>query len=300
MGWNQEVWGDQLHGPIGHGFDVFFGVPFTLVDGFQKGAHESFFTAKSLKALLKKKLADSGDGVLPRIIIKMMQEGGVFTLAFSGLLAMKALGVSGQASLVGGLAWWFTIQHMKVFTDKWWQRSDFMEMVLNSNLMEMPGDKVVMQPIDQSRSSSLINKKVIEFIEKKDPKPWAAYYSLTEAHTPLIVEEGFKGKSSHGDYGDTILQMDAMVGKVLDMLDSSGQAENTLVYYTSDHGGHIDLGEKGGWNAPFTGGKGNGAREGGIRVPGIVRLYLTIDNAPSSHQFINSITHNPACQSPEG
>ena len=90
-----------------------------------------------------------------------------------------------------------------------------------------------MQPIDQSRSSSLINKKVIEFIEKKDPKPWAVYYSLTEAHTPLIVESGFKGKSSHGDYGDTILQMDAMVGKVLDMLDSSGQAENTLVYYTS-------------------------------------------------------------------
>ena len=89
----------------------------------------------------------------------MMQEGGVFTLAFSGLLAMKALGVSGQASLVGGLAWWFTIQHMKVFTDKWWQRSDFMEMVLNSNLMEMPGDKVVMQPIDQSRSSSLKTRK---------------------------------------------------------------------------------------------------------------------------------------------
>lgn len=72
---------------------------------------------------------------------------------------MKALGVSGQASLVGGLAWWFTIQHMKVFTDKWWQRSDFMEMVLNSNLMEMPGDKVVMQPIDQSRSSSLKTRK---------------------------------------------------------------------------------------------------------------------------------------------
>ena len=141
---------------------------------------------------------------------------------------------------------------------------------------------------------------MIEFIEKKDPKPWAVYYSLTEAHTPLIVESAFKGKSSHGDYGDTILQMDAMVGKVLDMLDSSGQAENTLVYFTSDHGGHIDLGQKGGWNAPFTGGKGNGAREGGIRVPGIVRLYLTIDNAPSSHQFINSITHNPACQSPEG
>ena len=48
---------------------------------------------------------------------------------------------------------------MKVITAKWWQRSDFMKMVLNSNLMEMPGDKVVMQPIDRSRSSSLKTRK---------------------------------------------------------------------------------------------------------------------------------------------
>ena len=67
--------------------------------------------------------------------------------------------MSGQASLEASLAWWLTIQHMKVITAKWWQRSDFMKMVLNSNLMEMPGDKVVMQPIDQSRSSSLKTRK---------------------------------------------------------------------------------------------------------------------------------------------
>ena len=114
----------------------------------------------------------------------------------------------------------------------------------------------------------------MEFIQESGSKPWVAYYSLTEAHTPLIVEQKFSGKSSHGVYGDTILQMDAMVGRILDMLDTSGQAENTLVYYTSDHGGHIDIGNKGGWNAPFTGGKGNGAREGGVRVPGIVRFSI--------------------------
>ena len=67
------------------------------------------------------------------------------------------------------------------------------------------------------------------------------------------------------------MQMDAMVGRVLDMLDDNSLTENTLVYFTSDHGGHIDIGTQGGWNAPFTGGKGNGAREGGVRVPGIVR-----------------------------
>ena len=270
MGWNGEEWGDQLHGPLGHGFDYFFGTPFTLVEGFEKGANESFFSAKEMKKLLKKKMPESA-----LILVQEMMngQGGVFSLALSSMLGLKMLGVSGKVGLVGGLGWWFTIQHLRVFTEKWWQRSNYMDMLLNSNLMEMPGDKVVMQPIDQTRSSGLINKKLLDFIQKKSPKPWLAYYSLTEAHTPLIVEPEFKGKSSHGSYGDTILQMDAMVGRVLDMLDDSDQTENTLVYFTSDHGGHIDIGVEGGWNAPFTGGKGNGAREGGVRVPGIVRLF---------------------------
>ena len=58
------------------------------------------------------------------------------------------------------------------------------------------------------------------------------------------------------------------------MLDEYDLTENTLVYFTSHHGGHIDIGTKGGWNAPFTGGKGNGAREGGVWVPGIVRFGI--------------------------
>ena len=271
MGWNREEWGDQLHGPLGHGFDFFLGVPFTLVEGFAKGTNESFFSAKELKKVWKRKMPE---GTLHLVKEIMQGNGGVFSLALTGMLGLKVLGVSGKAGLVGGLAWWFAIQHFRVFTNKWWQRSNYMDMLLNSNLMEMPGDKVVMQPIDQTRSSSLINKRLLEFIQEKSSKPWVAYYALTEAHTPIIVEQEFMGKSSHGSYGDTILQMDAMVGRVLDMLDASGQTENTLVYFTSDHGGHIDIGTKGGWNAPFTGGKGNGAREGGVRVPGIVRLLV--------------------------
>ena len=147
-----------------------------------------------------------------------------------------------------------------------------MDMLLNSNLMEMPGDKVVMQPIDQTRSSGLINRALLDFIQEKS-RPWVAYYALTEAHTPLIVEQDFAGKSSHGSYGDTILQMDAMVGRVLDMLDDNGLTENTLVYFTSDHGGdQPQLGPRGGFNGVFRGGKGNGALEGGMRVPGILKV----------------------------
>jgi hypothetical protein len=48
----------------------------------------------------------------------------------------------------------------------------------------------------------------------------------------------------------------------------AGLEENTIVYFTSDHGAPLELGSRGGSNAPFRGGKSNAALEGGIRVPG--------------------------------
>ena len=57
----------------------------------------------------------------------------------------------------------------------------------------------------------------------------------------------------------------------MDAIDNLGLYENTYVYFTSDHGAHIDIGQNGGSNIPFKGGKGMGAIEGGIRVPAIVR-----------------------------
>lgn len=51
----------------------------------------------------------------------------------------------------------------------------------------------------------------------------------------------------------SLLDLDASVGKVLKALDDAKVADNTLVYFASDHGSHIDLGAQGGSNRPFTG-----------------------------------------------
>ena len=44
LGLNAHWWGDQEHGPLGHGFQYFFGLPHTLVDGFE--SDDSFFTLR--------------------------------------------------------------------------------------------------------------------------------------------------------------------------------------------------------------------------------------------------------------
>ena len=61
--------------------------------------------------------------------------------------------------------------------------------------------------------------------------------------------------------------MDAGVGRLLDALDATGQAENTLVIFMTDHGGDPVYG---GSNAPLRGGKAT-LYEGGVRVPCVVR-----------------------------
>lgn len=51
----------------------------------------------------------------------------------------------------------------------------------------------------------------------------------------LPATEAIKTDLAH--YYDQITELDAMVGEVLDELEASGEAENTIVFYFSDHGG---------------------------------------------------------------
>ena len=65
------------------------------------------------------------------------------------------------------------------------------------------------------------------------------------------------------EYVALVEHMDAGIGRVLDALEQSGQLANTLVVYTSDNGGQMDVGAT---NGPYRGQKGD-MYEGGIRVP---------------------------------
>ena len=105
-------------------------------------------------------------------------------------------------------------------------------------------------------------------------KPFFLYLPLAAPHTPWLPTGTFEGKTKASMYNDFVHQVDAVVGQVLDALDKLGQADNTLVIFTSDNGPvwyPMDT-RKYGHNptAPLRGIKAD-AWEGGHRMPFIAR-----------------------------
>lgn len=67
-------------------------------------------------------------------------------------------------------------------------------------------------------------------------QPYFLYLPLPAPHTPILPIEEYKGKSGLGDYGDFVLMVDDMVGKVIQAIKDSGEEDNTIIVFTSDNG----------------------------------------------------------------
>ena len=123
-----------------------------------------------------------------------------------------------------------------------------------------------------------LGEHAAEFIQDNSANatPFLIYMPLTAPHTPLAVNESWKGKSGLGMYADFVMETDSVVGRVLQALRQSGAEERTLVLFTSDNGcapyiGVDDLERQGHFpSGPLRGYKSD-VWEGGHRVPFIVR-----------------------------
>ena len=120
--------------------------------------------------------------------------------------------------------------------------------------------------------------RTIRFIEESAQKkePFLVYMPLTSPHTPLSVNPEWKDKSHLNLFADFVMETDAAVGRVLDALEKSGEAQNTLVFFTADNGcapyiGVKELEQMGHYpSGPLRGYKAD-AWEGGHRVPFMIR-----------------------------
>ena len=123
---------------------------------------------------------------------------------------------------------------------------------------------------DQDLLTKRYTEEALGFIERNAHRPFFLYLPHSMVHGPHHRSDAFKGKSGKGVYGDTVLEMDWSVGRILDKLTERNLAERTLVLFTSDNGGPYRTGSTRDYsaNTPFSGGKGRPS-EGGFRVPTI-------------------------------
>ena len=111
-------------------------------------------------------------------------------------------------------------------------------------------------------------------------KPLFLYLPLASPHTPILPTKA-KGRSSIGDYGDFVCDVDDTVGTILAALEKAGMKENSLIIFTSDNGFSPSAGKdaiRAQGHEPCPGLRGSKADifEGGHRVPFIAHWPGTI------------------------
>ena len=129
-------------------------------------------------------------------------------------------------------------------------------------------NEIIERPADQSTLTRRYTEEAVRFIHERKNRPFFLYFAHTFPHVPLFASNMFRGRSRAGLYGDVVEELDWSVGEILTALHREDPANNTLVFFTSDNGPWLTMGQAGGSAGPLRDGKGS-TWEGGMRVPGI-------------------------------
>lgn len=131
-------------------------------------------------------------------------------------------------------------------------------------------------PLTKKRMETIdddIAQRAVEFIEKqqKAGKPVFVWINFTHMHFRTHPKPESVGQAGRwlGPYADVMIDHDKNVGTILKKIEELGIADNTLVFYSTDNGPHLNTWPDSGMT-PFRSEK-NTNWEGAYRVPAMVR-----------------------------
>ena len=86
------------------------------------------------------------------------------------------------------------------------------------------------QPVNLTSLTARMTERARTFITDsvQSSQPFFLYFSFNHVHFPQFAGPEFHNSSQAGTYGDSVAEMDATVGNILDTLTQSGWATFTL------------------------------------------------------------------------
>lgn len=126
----------------------------------------------------------------------------------------------------------------------------------------------------EGHATDLFTQWAVEYLNERkgSDQPFLMYLAYNAPHTPIQPPADWLQKVRQREPQITpkraalvalIEHMDAGIGSVIAALKANGQWENTIVVFTSDNGGQLDVGAN---NGPLRDGK-QSVYEGGLKVP---------------------------------
>lgn len=127
-------------------------------------------------------------------------------------------------------------------------------------------------PLTRKKMEEIDEEYVAEankWMEKNKNEPFFLSFNPTRMHQATHVSEKWRGKSGMSEYADGVMQLDWVIGQLLDKVKELKLEENTIILFTADNGVNMSHWPDAG-TAAFRGEKGL-TWDGGFRVPMFVK-----------------------------
>jgi arylsulfatase len=130
-------------------------------------------------------------------------------------------------------------------------------------------------------------KRAKAFIKRSTEagKPFFLYFNHSMMHLPTIPRAEFKGKTGHGDWADSLLQLDTDFGTLLDYLKQLGVDDRTIVVFSGDNGPEEAAPWRG--TAGYFEGSYFTGMEGSLRTPALVRYPGHVPAGQTSNEIVH-------------
>ena len=160
------------------------------------------------------------------------------------------------------------------------------EFKINGQYVNTPQQGVVGIPF----FDGYVEQAALEYLDRNANSREPIFMSINfmKVHQPNMPHPDYIHKSlSKSKYADSVHELDARIGRIMDKIRSLPNANNTIVFYTTDNGAWQDVYPDAGYT-PLRGTKGT-LREGGNRVPAFAWMPGRIAAGVKTHEMAGGL-----------